>query len=120
MGLLLIASVVTGAVAFPLLLPLLPFRAFALKGLTLGVVANLAVGLVAFYGLGTPMSLLVAVGLPAIALVIWLAMNFTGATTFTSQTGATLELKLALKPLVVASATGLVLAIVHLVWSLIA
>ncbi len=120
MGLMLIASVVAGAVAFPLLLPLLPFRAFALKGLTLGVVTNLAVGLVAFYSLGTLVLTLVAVGLPAIALVVWLAMNFTGATTFTSQTGAALGLKLALKPLIVASATGLVLAIAHLVWSLIA
>jgi hypothetical protein len=120
MGLMLIASVVAGAVAFPLLLPLLPFRAFALKGLALGVVAELTVGLAAFCCLGTPVLTLVAVGLPAITLVIWLAMNFTGATTFTSQTGATLELKLALKPLIVASGTGLVLAIVHLVWSLIA
>jgi hypothetical protein len=119
-GVLALASVVAGAMAFPLLLPLLPFRAFGFKGLALGVPVCVAAGFLAFHGFGTPVVPLVAVGLPAAALVVWLAMNFTGCTTFTSQTGATLEVKSALRPLAVASAIGVAIAVVHGVWRLIA
>jgi hypothetical protein len=68
---------------------------------------------------GTPVILLVAVALPSLSLVTWFAMNFTGCTTFTSQTGASIELKLALRPLLGASSTGLALAIGYLVWNLL-
>jgi len=120
MGLLAAISFLTGTVAFPLLLPSLPFRAFALKGLTLGLAAILSAGVLAVATLGTPILLLVAVGMPGLALVVWLAMNFTGCTTFTSQTGAALELKLAWKPLVALAGAGLVLAVVMLVTKLFA
>jgi hypothetical protein len=59
-----------------------------------------------------------AVGMPGIALVVWLAMNFTGCTTFTSQSGAALELKLAWKPLLALVGAGFVLAAVMLVANL--
>lgn len=120
MGLLTIASFVAGTVAFPFLLPFLPSRAFALKGLTLGLAANFLAGLLAVVTLGTPVLLLVALGMPGIALVVWLAMNFTGCTTFTSQTGAALELKLAWKPLLAGAAAGVGLAVVILVVNLFA
>jgi hypothetical protein len=58
--------------------------------------------------------------MPGISLVIWLAMNFTGCTTFTSQTGAALELKLAWKPLLALVGAGLVLAVAMLVANLFA
>jgi len=120
MGLLATTSILAGTVAFPLLLPFLPFRAFALKGLTLGLAANLSAGVLAVATLGTPVLLLMAVGMPGVALVVWLAMNFTGCTTFTSQTGAALELKLAWKPLLALTGAGLVLAVVMLVANLLA
>ena len=119
MGLLATASFLAGTIAFPLLLPFLPFRAFALKGLTLGLVANLSAAILVVTTLGTPIVLLVAAEMSGTALVIWLAMNFTGCTTFTSQTGAALELKLAWKPLLVLAGAGLVLAVGVLVSNLL-
>jgi len=120
MGLLATTSFVAGTMVFPLLLPFLPFRAFALKGLTLGLAAVPSAGVLAVATLGTPVPLLVAVGMPGIAGVVWLAMNFTGCTTFTSQTGAALELKLAWKPLLAVAGAGLVLAVILLAASLFA
>jgi hypothetical protein len=120
MELLATASFFAGTVAFPLLLPFLPFRAFALKGLTLGLVAILSAGLLAVATLKTPVLPLAAVGMPGVAIVVWLAMNFTGCTTFTSQTGAALELKLAWKPLLALAAAGLVLAVAMLMANLFA
>jgi acetyl-CoA decarbonylase/synthase complex subunit gamma len=120
MALLATTSFFAGTVAFPLLLPFLPFRAFALKGLTLGLTAILSAGFLAVATLGTPVLLLIAVGMPGIALVVWLAMNFTGCTTFTSQTGAALELKLAWMPLLAVAGAGLVLAVVLLLANLFA
>jgi hypothetical protein len=58
--------------------------------------------------------------MPGVAIVVWLAMNFTGCTTFTSQTGAALELKLAWKPLLALAAAGLVLAVAMLMANLFA
>jgi len=118
MGLLATTSILAGTVAFPLLLPFLPFRAFALKGLTLGLVANLSAAILVVTTLGTPIVLLVAAEMSGTALVIWLAMNFTGCTTFTSQTGAALELRLAWRPLLVLAGAGLVLAVAALVSNL--
>jgi hypothetical protein len=119
MGLVATTSILTGTVTFPLLLPFLPFRAFALKGLTLGLVANLSAAIVVVTTLGTPIVLLVATGMSGTALVIWLGLNFTGCTTFTSQTGAALELKLAWKPLLVLAGAGLFLAVAVVVSNLL-
>jgi hypothetical protein len=111
--LIVFSAIITGTIAFPMLLPFLPFRAFGLKGLTLGVFVNLASVTLAYNWLRTPVLLLSALSLPSTALVVWLAMNFTGSTTFTSQTGAALELKLAFKPLIWVSAIGVALAVAY-------
>lgn len=96
-----LAGILAGAVAVPLLLPWLPGRAFALKGLWPG----LAAGAVAALGsAGTPASL------SGPALVLWtaavssyLAMNFTGATPYTSPSGVEKEMRASL-PLQAAAA----------------
>jgi CO dehydrogenase/acetyl-CoA synthase delta subunit len=117
---LLLSSIVVGAVVFPLSLPWLPFRAFGLKGLVLGASTNVALAVFASIHWGTSWLDLLAVAIPSTALTVWLAMNFTGATTFTSQTGATREVQVALKPLIASSLTGFVLGAARLVWDLIA
>jgi hypothetical protein len=115
-GLLLGGAWPVGAVLFPLLLPWLPFRAFGLKGLVLGlgwaVLAGLAglglMGLAPWHGAAAravPPSLwtgLAAAALAAVPGIVFLAMNFTGSSTFTNQAGATAEVKRGL-PLLAAS-----------------
>lgn len=120
MALPLLSSIVLGTIAFPLLLPWLPCRAFGLKGLVLSALANAGLGFFASQRWGASALDLLAVTLPSTALTVWLAMNFTGATTFTGQTGATREVQIALKPLIGAGVAGLVLATARLVRNLVA
>ncbi|TLM65718.1 MAG: carbon monoxide dehydrogenase [Deltaproteobacteria bacterium] len=86
-----LAGVLAGAVVVPVLLPWLPGRMFAVKG----AVAGLAVALAGttLYGarLGGIDSAALLLALPAVAA--WCAMNFTGATTFTSPSGVEREMR---------------------------
>jgi len=105
----LAAGVLGGAVATPLLLPWLPGRAFSLKGvwpslaLTGLVVAAYAERLGAWSGrLDAAAWLLLAP-----ALGSYLALNFTGASTFTSLSGVRREMRLAIPLSITAAAVGL-------------
>ena len=87
-------GILAGAVAAPILLPWIPGRAFALKGVLTGVVAGLLVVLVfksELIWLETMALLLTAVGLSS-----FLAMNFTGSTPFTSPSGVEKEMRRAI------------------------
>ncbi|MFH0825413.1 MAG: mercury methylation corrinoid protein HgcA, partial [Pseudomonadota bacterium] len=91
----LFAAIIAGAIASPLLLPLLPGRAFALKGLVPGIVAALALLAARAHIWGvwpgpieTTAWLLVIPGLTA-----YLSMNFTGASTYTSLSGVRKEMR---------------------------
>ncbi len=103
-----LAGVISGAVVTPILLPWLPGRAFAAKGVLTGAVVALA-GLLLFRGrldFWNGGALLLA--LPAVAS--WCAMNFTGSSTFTSPSGVEKEMRRAI-PL-----QGLALLIAGVAW----
>jgi hypothetical protein len=89
-----LTGLVCGAVATPLLLPWIPGRPFAGKGAQLGVVGALLL-LVATAGW---MSLLegMALLLLTVAVSSYTAMNFTGATPFTSPSGVEKEMRRAM------------------------
>jgi hypothetical protein len=97
----LLAGMIAGAVLVPLLLPLLPLRAFAAKGAFIG--ALLAAGVLAVtwgkVGLLGDLGIL----LFAAAISSYLAMNFTGSTPFTSPSGVEKEMRRAI-PLQAAAA----------------
>jgi hypothetical protein len=105
--------VLAGAVLTPLLLPYIPGRAFAWKGWLLGLCwTALALSL---FGWFTPGHRLLAVGylllLPSVSA--YLAMNFTGSSTYTSPSGVLKEMKIAL-PLIIGSAVvGAALALIN-------
>jgi hypothetical protein len=98
-ALTLLGAFLTGTLLTAALLPWIPFRAFALKGFILGLAWT---GWAAwFFHTGTIQtvgSLLLYPGFSA-----FLAMNFTGDTTFTSPTGAMREVKIA-TPIILAFA----------------
>ena len=107
-------SVVAAAALTPALLPWLPGRAFSLKGLWIGLLSALVALCADASGLADLGGFLGVAGwlfaIPAISSFV--AMNFTGATTFTSQSGVLREMKSAL-PLQMASSVlglGLILA----------
>ena len=95
------AGILGGAVAAPVLLPWIPLRAFALKGMLTGIAAGLAVAAI-FHG---RIIWAEALALLLITIVIssYLAMNFTGSTPFTSPSGVEKEMRRAI-PLQAAAA----------------
>ncbi len=106
-----LSALLAGAVLTPLLLPWLPGRAFSVKGL--GVGAIFAAILAACY-LGGWITTVSGLEILAWILLIpalsaYLAMNFTGASTYTSLSGVKKEMRWALPLEIVASMVGIIL-----------
>lgn len=85
-----LAGVLAGAVLTPVLLPWLPFRAFYLKGLVVGL---LAVGLFRWVGCSISVLETTALLLLGPAVSSYAAMNFTGATPYASPSGVEKEMR---------------------------
>ena len=99
-------AVLAGTVITPLLLPVVPGRAFSWKGWLLGLVWSVCA--LWLFGWFAPGFWLLAAGylllLPSVSA--YLAMNFTGASTYTSPSGVLREMKLALPFIIGSSAVG--------------
>ena len=109
-------SIFAGSVLTPVLLPYIPGRAFAWKGWLLGL--GCTAKLLGFTGKIRKGNLLLSAGYLLLFPVIssFLAMNFTGASTYTSPSGVTKEMKKALPFIVGAAAAGAALTLgIHLV-----
>ena len=108
----LLTAIAAGAVITPLLLPLLPGRAFSLKGVWPGMACTPLFLLArdALWGLQPAGALEIAAWALLIpALSAYQAMNFTGCSTFTSLSGVKKEMKWAVPAQVAAVALGTVL-----------
>jgi CO dehydrogenase/acetyl-CoA synthase delta subunit len=114
-GLLAVSSMagvlLGGAILFPLLLPWLPGKAFSIKSLPLG----LALTAIILFWQGGELALWSArleAGawlLIVPSLTAYLAMNFTGASTYTSLSGVIKEMRIAVPVQIGGAAIGLVL-----------
>ena len=108
-------AVLSGSVITPALLPYIPGKAFALKGWLAGLCCT--AGIIGLTSKGKKRNPLLTAGhlLLFPALSSYLAMNFTGASTYTSPSGVNKEMKKALPFIVGATAVGAALTIgVHL------
>jgi len=107
-----------GTFATPLLLPYIPVKSFALKGAILGFIWTAAA--IAFFGWYARATLLALLGYLLIcpAISAWYAMNFTGASTYTSPSGVMKEMKAALPFIVGAAVSGDVLLILYHIFGL--
>jgi hypothetical protein len=103
----LLAAMFAGGVLVPLLLPWLPSRVFAVKGAVAGALCTGAT-LVALPGGAIETA---GAALFGTAMASYMGMMFTGATTFTNQAGARLEVRLALRPIMITAALGAVLRV---------
>jgi hypothetical protein len=107
----ILVSIAGGAVLTPLLLPWLPGRAFSVKGLTLGFLFSAV--LMAFFWsdlitrIGRLEILAWFILIPTVSA--YLAMNFTGASTYTSLSGVRKEMRWALPLQIGAGMVGLIL-----------
>ena len=118
------ASVLAGIVAFPILLPWLPFREFSAKGFVLGAVAAAPFALVLTRTGGGPHDLralvwAVAYALVAVPITAYLALNFTGATPFTSRSGVRREIFRYVPVMATMAGGGILLAAVLTVLALL-
>jgi hypothetical protein len=107
-----VGAVLTGTVFTPLLLPIIPGKAFSWKGWLLGLIwAVIALWLFGWFSSGF---WLLAVGylllLPSISA--YLAMSFTGSSTYTSPSGVLKEMKIALPFLIGSSIVGAALVLI--------
>ena len=107
------ASLLAGTFLTPLLLPWIPFCSFAIKGFLVGGIATAALVIL------IPAEAFRSVYLLAFALLFfpaassYLALQFTGSTTFTSISGVKKELKIGLPLYVAAGAIALVLLVLY-------
>jgi len=110
-----IGALITGCVLTPVLLPLIPGRAFAWKGLLLGLIWAIIVNILNGWPDTPSYSLLRALGylliLPSISG--FLAMNFTGSSTYTSLSGVVKEMKIAVPTFIISISLGCILILVN-------
>lgn len=105
-----LGAYVLGSVTAPVLLPWLPGRAFALKGLWVGLVAAAAIAISHFLNPGAIDGLQTLAWLFIIPTVTsFTAMNFTGSSTYTSISGVRKEMKFAVPLQIICLLFGFVL-----------
>jgi hypothetical protein len=114
-GLAAIAAVLTGTVLFPALLPVIPTHDFSTKGFFLGAIVAIpfAAAFVQAPGL-SGIAEIIAVLVPFLiipAVVAYLALNFTGSTTFTSRTGVKKEIFRYVPAIALTAGAGTILGI---------
>ncbi len=110
-ALLLCLSVLGGCALTPILLPWLHGRAFSTKGATIGIMLAFCVLLLywpSWSGTGGRLET-VAWFLMMPAVSAFLAMNFTGASTYTSLSGVEREMRIAVPAQIIAAVIGLAL-----------
>jgi len=115
---LALVSVLAGALITPALLPFVPSRSFAIKGWIVGVCCLYLSTL--YIGVQHPL-LLAAAYLLFPALSSYIALQFTGATTFTGMSGVKKELRIGVPLYFTAAGVSLVLVVLFKIreWGLI-
>lgn len=88
-ALTLTGSYIAGIVFTPLLLPYIPFRFFSMKG----AITGLFTALLLAWLFQPPILEMAAMGTVGIAVASFVAMNFTGSSTYTSLSGVKIEMK---------------------------
>ncbi len=113
----LIAATFTGLILFPILLPWIPTTDFSTKGFLIGGLVCLPFALNSFYGMTDEIpwlrygwALTYMLVMPPISA--FLALNFTGSTTFASVTGVKREIFAYMPKIAWMSGTGIFLLIV--------
>jgi hypothetical protein len=106
-------SASAGALATPVLLPFIPFSSFAVKGWIIGILSVfLSIKCIAMLGhVDTVLLMFTYLFFPLASSYI--ALQFTGATTFTGMSGVKKELKVAIPLYILGAAASLILLLVY-------
>lgn len=105
----LLGALVAGAILTPIFLPWLPGRAFSFKGLIMGLITALFVTVMGifYFNIRLNYSNILAWFFLGPSMAAYLAMNFTGASTYTSLSGVKKEMKWAVPLQIAAGVVGL-------------
>jgi len=108
-----LVSVLAGALVTPALLPFIPFRSFAVKGWITGILCVfLSAKFIAMIGhLNTVLLFFSYLFFPLASSYV--ALQFTGATTFTGMSGVKKELKISIPLYILGALVSLVLLLVY-------
>ncbi len=106
-------SVIAGALVTPALLPFIPFRSFAVKGWIIGMLAVFiaTTSIIMCRHLNTILFIASYLFFPLASSYI--ALQFTGSTTFTGMSGVKKELKIAIPLYISGAVVSLILLIVY-------
>ncbi len=111
-----LVAVLGGTVLFPALLPFIPTKDFSTKGMILGLVLAIPFALYFAQNPSLPAWAVILSALAPLllipAVVAYLALNFTGSTTFTSRTGVKKEIFRYVPVMVVLTISGVVITAV--------
>ena len=111
-----VTAVLSGTVLFPALLPVIPTRDFSTKGLILGVVVAVPFAVYFATILSIPIWVQAVSAIVPLLLIpavtAYLALNFTGCTTYTSRTGVKSEIFRYVPVMAFMAGSGVVLLIV--------
>lgn len=110
-----VGALVVGCVLTPVMLPLIPGRAFAWKGWILGLLWAIAVILLNTWLSSPSISLIRGIGyllvLPSVSA--FYAMNFTGSSTYTSFSGVLKEMRIAIPIITISISAGVILILLN-------
>ncbi len=101
------ASWLAGGTLVPILLPWLPGRAFSIKGIWVALALWLALA----RQLTACSPQMIGEGLLLTAVISFMALNFTGASTYTSMSGVKKEMKIAIPIQFITAVAGIVLIV---------
>ena len=108
-----LVAVFSGAFLTPVLLPFIPFRSFAIKGWIMGMLLTLLAVETLTIDYEGNIFLLGTTYLLFPALSSYIALQFTGSTTYTGMSGVNKELKFGIPAYVGAAAISLVLIVLY-------
>jgi hypothetical protein len=108
-----LVAVMAGAFITPLLLPYIPFRSFAIKGWIVGLLTTAASMRFIGPALGHDVALFAVAWLFFPAASSYIALQFTGSTTYTGMSGVKKELKIGIPVYIAVSALSAILMIVY-------
>lgn len=108
-----LAAIMSGAFLTPVLLPFIPFRSFAVKGWIVGMATTLLVvrTTAILDDANAPLFALTYIFFPLFSSY-W-ALQFTGSTTYTSMTGVSKEMKIAIPVYIGSLVVSVILAILY-------
>lgn len=107
-------AILLGTVGVPAFLPYIPFRSFALKGMFMGLILAVVVAKYnSFFYFPDSKLIVTANSLFLISITSYLALNFTGSTTYTSLSGVQKETLYTIPLVIAAIVIGLGLIITY-------